>query len=202
MPLIPKFQSAPDIRERLLDALRIGSYREEACEYAGIDNRTFTRWMERGHRQQAADHAYEMQRAEWETSKKGREPKPPDQEDAPYAVLAQEVKRAEADARIAAVAAVHAAFSQPNGKGWIAAMTYLERKDPSKWGRRDRTTHVNLDVPAGDNAVGTLDLRALLEHLDEETLAKIHDAAARATAKGNATGHRASPSGKTPGPIH
>jgi hypothetical protein len=35
----------PEVRDRLLDALRTGNYRNVACRYAGISEATFNRWM-------------------------------------------------------------------------------------------------------------------------------------------------------------
>lgn len=40
----------PDVKRRLLDAIRAGNYYEAACRYAGISPSTFYRWMERGQR--------------------------------------------------------------------------------------------------------------------------------------------------------
>src|SRR5439155_9145176 len=41
----------PDVQERLTSAIRAGNFYEAACGYAGIDYRTFRRWMERGERE-------------------------------------------------------------------------------------------------------------------------------------------------------
>ena len=38
----------PEIEKKILDAIRIGNYYEAACAYAGINIRTFYRWMENG----------------------------------------------------------------------------------------------------------------------------------------------------------
>lgn len=38
----------PEVKRRLLDAIRAGNYYEPACRFAGIGLSTFYRWMERG----------------------------------------------------------------------------------------------------------------------------------------------------------
>jgi len=154
----PKFVTAPDIRERLLEALTVGSYREEAAAYAGIDHATFYRWIDRGDAHQARQETYEQAHKAWLEGgkKKGKAPKAPDPEEACYAILAREIKAAEAQARMAAITCVRSAISQPGGKGWIAAMTYLERKDPKNWGRKDRNTNINLNLDASKLDLSTL----------------------------------------------
>jgi transposase len=58
----------------------------------------------------------------------------------PYRDFREAVKAAEREAEIRAVATVQ----QHMGKSWQAAMTYLERKFPQRWGRRlDVTTEGN-----------------------------------------------------------
>ena len=52
----------------------------------------------------------------------------------PYAEFLAAVKEAEAQAEALAVKAVRVAF----GDSWQAAMTWLERRFPARWGRRDR----------------------------------------------------------------
>lgn len=152
MPTQPKFITTPDIAERLIEALTIGAYREEACDYAPLDRSSLLRWMERGEAHTARMETYQKALQAWEDKggkdSKTKKPKQPDQEEAIYTAFAARVKRAEADARIAAITAVRTGFNQPGGKGWIAAMTYLERKDPKHWGRKDRNTNVNLNLDA------------------------------------------------------
>lgn len=63
------------------------------------------------------------------------------------------VKAAEREAEIRAVATVQ----QPMGKSWQAAMTYLERKFPQRWGRRVDVTSAGRDltrVPCRPAATG------------------------------------------------
>ena len=63
-----------------------------------------------------------------------------EQDRGPYREFREAVKAAEREAEIRAVATVQ----QHMGKNWQAAMTYLERKFPQRWGRRlDVTTEGN-----------------------------------------------------------
>lgn len=163
----PKFITAPDIADRLIDALTIGAYREEACNYAPIEPSTLIRWIERGDAHMARMDTYQSALQAWEDKgKRGKKPEMPDQEETIYANFAARIKKAEADARLAAITAVRAGFGQPGGKGWVAAMTYLERKDPAKWGRKDRSTNVNLNLDPNK-----MDLSAL----SDPELAQFHD---------------------------
>jgi transposase len=41
----------PEVKDRLLSALRAGNYLEPACVYAGISYQTFLNWKERGERE-------------------------------------------------------------------------------------------------------------------------------------------------------
>lgn len=47
---------SPEIREKLLSAIRSGNYLEDACSYAGIDYSTFRRWMIRGEEAQTGEY--------------------------------------------------------------------------------------------------------------------------------------------------
>jgi hypothetical protein len=59
------------------------------------------------------------------------------EEDGPYRAFRDAVKSAESEAEVRAVAIIQ----RHMGTNWQAAMTYLERKYPSRWGRRlDVTT--------------------------------------------------------------
>jgi len=45
----------PEIEKKILDAIRIGNYYEAACAYAGINIRTFYRWMEKGEKAKSGE---------------------------------------------------------------------------------------------------------------------------------------------------
>jgi hypothetical protein len=76
-----------------------------------------------------------------------------DKGDARYEPVAQVIRIAEALAESASVRNVRAAGKDP--RFWAADMTYLERKYPDKWGRRNEDANtprviVQLGVSAGD----------------------------------------------------
>jgi transposase len=59
----------PEVKKRLLDAIRAGNYFEPACVYAGITYRTFRNWMERGEEAKSGEYFqffHEVTRAEAE----------------------------------------------------------------------------------------------------------------------------------------
>lgn len=59
----------PEVKKRLLDAIRAGNYYETACTYAGITYRTFRNWMERGEQAKSGEFFqffHEVTRAEAE----------------------------------------------------------------------------------------------------------------------------------------
>lgn len=66
----------PEVKEKLISAIRMGNYYEPACAYAGVDYSTFRRWMQKG-----------------EQARSGQ-----------YREFYEEVKRAEAEAEARAVA--------------------------------------------------------------------------------------------------
>jgi hypothetical protein len=70
-----------------------------------------------------------------------------EQERGPYREFREAVKAAEREAEIRAVATVQ----QHMGKSWQAAMTYLERKYPQRWGRR-------LDVTSDGREIGRIEV--------------------------------------------
>ena len=96
----------PEVQEKVVSAIRAGNYANVAAEYAGIGERTFYRWLQRG-----------------QAAKRGI-----------YRQFWQAVKKAEREAEVRAVAIIQKHMED----NWQAAMTYLERKFPDRWGRRDR----------------------------------------------------------------
>ncbi len=87
--------------ERILPAIRAGTPVESACRAAAIAPATFYRWLERGERES----------------------------DGIYHDFVQEVRQAEAEAEVHAVATIRRAMAED----WRAALAYLERRHPSRW---------------------------------------------------------------------
>ena len=110
----------PDIIAEITKVIRAGNYAQVAAQYVGISESTFYRWMERGE-------------------------KDPDRLDKGglYRELWESVKKAETQSEVRAVAII-----QDHMKlNWAAAMTYLERKHPRRWGRRE--THAITGADGG-----------------------------------------------------
>lgn len=103
----------PDRQDRLVEAIRQGNYYDAAAGYAGIDPATLSDWLRRGKQ--------ELESGEAES---------------PHARLYALVKQAEQEAEVALVAQ----WRSQTPDDWKAVATFLERRHPEKWGRRDRTT--------------------------------------------------------------
>ena len=99
----------PEVTTVVADAVRQGMYAESAAQLAGIGERTYYTWMQRG-----------------------------EQGEDPFQQFRHAVKKAEAEAEAEAVSVVRGAADRGT---WQAAAWYLERKFPSKWGRRQHVEH-------------------------------------------------------------
>ena len=96
----------PEVREKIVSAIRAGNYAQVAAEYAGISRSTFFRWLDRGRQAQRGL----------------------------YRDLFEAVEAAEREAEVRAVAILQKHMDE----SWQAAMAFLERKHPERWGRRDQ----------------------------------------------------------------
>jgi transposase len=101
----------PEIQERIVKLIRDGNYIQVAARAVGLPEATLYRWLQRG-----------------EDERKGK-----------YWDFYEALKGAEAIAEAEAIGEVRTA-SRDKGQ-WAAGMTWLERKFPSRWGRRDSTEH-------------------------------------------------------------
>lgn len=89
--------------------LRAGNYVSVICNYLGIAESTWYRWMEEGEKARSG-----LKREFWES-----------------------IKRAESTPEIRSVQVIQQAAQDGD---WKAAMTYLERKFPDRWGKRDKVS--------------------------------------------------------------
>lgn len=96
----------PEVQEKIVSAIRAGNYAKVAAGYAGVGERTFYTWMQRGR----------------------------EESEGIYQQFQRSVKDAEREAEVRAVAMVQKHMAD----NWQASMTFLERKFPDRWGRRDR----------------------------------------------------------------
>jgi transposase len=88
-------------------------YQRDAARYAGIGRSTLYRWLERG--EADSDGGIESE----------------------HGVLWARVVRAEAVAEVEAVAVLHRAMDEDGGN-WRAAVAFLSRRYPSRWGTTER----------------------------------------------------------------
>lgn len=101
------------LQKRFLAIIRDGSYLTPACEAVGISYQTFQNWRERG-----------------ELEKTGR-----------YVEFLVAYKKASAQSEVSALGAIRKAMKKPHH--WTAAMTFLERRFPERWGK---TEHQSIDL--------------------------------------------------------
>jgi transposase len=127
------------VRRKIVEAIRAGNYVETAAAYGGIGQTTFYKWMERGESPAAAEREFREFR--------------------------DTIKKALADAEVHAVEVVRRAMPE----NWQGAMTYLERRYPERWRRRD--AH-ELTGPDGGSVV-QLDALGDLSKLADGDLASL-----------------------------
>jgi hypothetical protein len=135
----------PEVAEKIVTAIRAGAYAEIAATYAGVSRSTYFLWMAKGRKdaedREAGDYPTidESHSHEW-TEEGGRcwcgHTR--------YSDFLDRIKEAEASAEIHAVGKVRSAFDTD----WKAAMTYLERRYPSRW-RRRTTVDVGMENEGG-----------------------------------------------------
>lgn len=138
------------VQETIVNAVRIGSYLDDAAMLAGISRSTLFAWMRDGRtaeeRQQQGDTI-----TEHETK---------------LVNFMNAVEKARADAMLRNIGVIQTAAQ--NGT-WQAAAWYLERTNPKKWGRHD-----TVEVTGADGGA------IQVEHSAKETLRAKFEAAEKA----------------------
>lgn len=134
----------PEVKAKLVGALEAGNYRETSAAYAGIHKSSLFAWLAQGRQDKEA----------------GTE--------SVLADLVDAVEKAEAATEVYAVLRVREAMKD----SWQAAMTYLERKKPDEWGRRERH---QVDHQGAVSVTGSLFGEAGPASVDLETRRKIAD---------------------------
>jgi len=112
----------PERMNSIVAMLEAGGYIEDACEAVGIDPRTYYNWLSRG-------------RDEEDRLAAGVEPS---ENETPFLQFFQAVRKANAEGIMGHVLNIDRAAKDGT---WQASAWILERKQPHKWGRRDRTEH-------------------------------------------------------------
>lgn len=122
---------SPKRIKQISDLIAAGNYANIACQSSGISEATFYNWLARGQKEK-----------ERMTVLRGNDEIVEPNNEYIFVEFLEAVKKAEADAESAAVIHVRTAMAT----NWQAAMTYLERKFPDRWGRRDTTKNVNVNM--------------------------------------------------------
>lgn len=131
----------PEVEDRIVTAIRGGSYIDDAASFAGVSDRTVYNWLARG-----KDALYQQESGQ----------DIPDSEHL-YLQFLQSVQRARSEAVLRNLALIQTAAQ--NGS-WQAAAWYLERTNPRKWGRHET---VELEGIDRDTPIRQSDVAALLD---------------------------------------
>ena len=124
----------PHVRQTILDYIAKGNYISTACMAAGVSHATYCNWVNRAEREEGGV----------------------------YVEFLEELKRAEAKSEADTIARIHKAGQEP--RNWAADMTRLERKNPSRWGRR-------MELEVGPSKVLlALQQQAKLEYIQTDEL--------------------------------
>ena len=107
-----KLKLTPELIKEAVELVKMGNYTETVCQYLGIGETTWYRWMKEGENARSG-----IKREFWES-----------------------IKRAESHAEIRNVGIIQKAAekAKDDPKLWVAAMTFLERKFPDRWGKKDK----------------------------------------------------------------
>ena len=133
-------------KEAIATMLKAGAYVDDACRAVGIHRATFYNWMQRGNVQRERLNA-------------GLEIEP---NEAPYLDFLDTVEEADAEGLIGHLMNIDNAAK--NGT-WQASAWILERKQPKKWGRYDRTEISGPDGGAIQINVSTEELERKISHI-------------------------------------
>lgn len=139
-----------DVQDRIVSAVRAGSYLDDAASYAGIARQTLWRWLSAGRTAQdkidndedITDHEHRL------------------------VEFCNAVEKARADAVIRNIGIIQQAAQDGS---WQASAWYLERTNPRKWGR-----HETVEITGADGGA------IQVEHSVKDTLAAKFQAAERA----------------------
>lgn len=151
-----KSKLTPELIKEAVDLVKLGNYIETVCQYLGIGETTWYRWMQEGEKAKSG-----IKRDFWES-----------------------IKRAEAHAEIRNVQIIQKAAdkAKDDPKLWVAAMTFLERKFPERWGRKDK---VKADLQHTGKDGGPIktenETKIKLENLSDEELAVLERIAEKNT---------------------
>ena len=112
----PKIEVDDELIEDIAQAVRAGNFIKTACEYVGIDESTYYRYMKLG-KQDVEDN-----------------------KDTIYSKFYKTLKKARATAETRNVAVIN----QASEESWQASAWWLERSFPDRWGKRKMDVNANL----------------------------------------------------------
>jgi len=112
----PKIAVDEDLIDDICSVIKAGNYIKTACEYAGIDESTFYRYMKLG------------------------EQDVKDEKDSVYSEFYKSVKKARSTAEVRNVAVINKASKE----SWQASAWWLERSFPDRWGRKAISVEADL----------------------------------------------------------
>ena len=139
-----------DVQDRIVTAIRAGSYLDDAASYAGISRAVVFKWLAQGRdAQERRDTGSDL--TDFETR---------------LVDFLDAVEKARADAVIRNVGIIQSAAQDGQ---WQAAAWYLERTNPRKWGR-----HETVELTGADGGA------IQVEHSVKDTLAAKFAAAEKA----------------------
>lgn len=124
-----------EVSQRILDAVLEGAYLETAAQAAGVSPSTLHRWIRRGDdaEARALEHFDSTDEPELGELYEAMDPA-----DWPYVDFRHALKSTEAFAELELLRTVR---NRVGDRPWQAAMTVLERRHPSRWGRRMEVKH-------------------------------------------------------------
>lgn len=124
-----KGKLTPELHEQLVKVLRSGCTFEAAAEAVGISRRSLQVWLQKGEDAEARREDGEKVAAH----------------EVRYIALAEDVRKARAEAEVRAVATIQRAAQDGT---WQAAAWYLERAFPERWSSKAGTKKVGRPVGA------------------------------------------------------
>lgn len=117
----------PEVEQKLLQTIGAGNYYEAACGYAGITYHTLRNWVRRAEA--------ELERVAGSGRRSVRS------EERIYVEFYEKLKKAEAQAEVTIVDQ----WQQQIPESWQAAMNFLARRYPERWGKQVQ----EMDVTSG-----------------------------------------------------
>jgi hypothetical protein len=113
----------PEVRNKVVLAIRNGNHRDAAAKYAGVTYQQFRRWMVRGEK---------LSEEEYDSLS---------EEDQEYVDFYQVINQAEAEAEVAAVVQWKKFFE----RDYKASRDFLARRYPQRWGQKVEVSVSNKD---------------------------------------------------------